>query len=282
MRLGIILLILSSLVSCQWFQTDEEKDPVVARVDDHFLYTSDLAGLNSTELSTEDSIQITKNYIDNWIKQQLVLRKAELNLSDTEKDVEELVERYKNSLLRNKYESMVIDQYLDTLVSDEEVQAFYETHLADFELKENILRFKLVKIDQEAPNQDELRELFPPEDEDEEMDLEDYVIQFANQSFLKDSVWIGFDELKDMVPLWDVNEVQFLRDTETIELKDSIFVYLLHISEYRIEKSYSPVSYVEGMIRKLILHQRKLDLITKMEDDLYRDGADKGLIEIYE
>ena len=280
MKVGpIIFLVL--LTSCAWFQ-DAETDKVVARVDGVFLYESDLEILNTSNMSPEDSLKIIRNYINNWVRQKLVLRKAELNLTDAERDIEELVESYRNSLIRNRYESKLIREYLDTLVNRSELRAYYNEHSADFELEENILRFHMVRVDPEAPKMEILRENFPPEDDEEYVALEDYVVQYAFESYLSDSVWYSFEDFRKLVPVGEVDEEDFLKNSETLEVSDSTHLYFVSISDYRLMKSYSPVSYVERTIQKLIIHQRKLELIRKMEEDLFHDGMEKGIIEIYE
>jgi hypothetical protein len=279
-QLGIILT-LTILTSCAWFQ-EEETDQVVARVDDVFLYASDLEVLNTSSMNPEDSVKITKTFVNNWVRQQLVLRKAELNLTDSEKDIDELVESYRNSLIRNRYESKLIDQYLDTLVKRSEVKAYYDAHLDDFMLEENILKFLMVQVDPEAPKMDILRDNFPPEDDEQYVTLEEYVMQFAFNSYLTDTIWYNFRDFNELVPVGEVDEKDFLRRTNFIELSDSNHLYLVSVRDYRLMQSYSPLSYVERTIQKLILHQRKLDLIKKMEEDLFYDGMEKGIIELFE
>ena len=48
----------------------------------------------------------------------LLLNKAELNLTDEEKNVEQQIENYRSSLLIYAYEQSYIRQHLDTVVTD--------------------------------------------------------------------------------------------------------------------------------------------------------------------
>ena len=61
-------------------------DEPVARVNDKVLYKKDLKKLFRQRVSSQDSIVVVKNYIDNWIKEQLMLSRAEMNLSEDEKE----------------------------------------------------------------------------------------------------------------------------------------------------------------------------------------------------
>ena len=45
------------------------------------------------------SISIIKNKIDLWVRKQTILKRAELNLTDEQKDIDDIVEDYRASLL---------------------------------------------------------------------------------------------------------------------------------------------------------------------------------------
>ena len=90
----------------------------MARVFDKYLYKADVAGVIPNGSSKQDSITLAKNYIQNWIKQQVILHKAETNLDEEKKDVEKKLEEYRNSLITYIYEKELIRQKLDTVVSD--------------------------------------------------------------------------------------------------------------------------------------------------------------------
>ena len=57
-----------------------------------------------------------------------VLHKAESNLDDDQKSVEKQLEEYRNSLITYAYETELIKQKLDTVVSEDEIAAFYKNN----------------------------------------------------------------------------------------------------------------------------------------------------------
>ncbi len=61
-------------------------ETVLARVYDSYLYASNLEGLVPAAISVADSIAICRNYVDNWINNQLILSQAEKNLTNAQKD----------------------------------------------------------------------------------------------------------------------------------------------------------------------------------------------------
>ena len=118
---GLILVL--ALFSCQNSKNGKDDKPVAA-IYDKVLYQSDLQGIMYDGISTNDSLVRTKVFIDNWIRRQLLIHQAENNLDKSELDCVKEMEDYRNSLIIYKYESMLITQNLDTVVSDEEIEKY--------------------------------------------------------------------------------------------------------------------------------------------------------------
>jgi|P827metagenome_2_1110787.scaffolds.fasta_scaffold00450_55 hypothetical protein len=117
------LMLVLALFSCQNSKNGKDDKPVAA-IYDKVLYQSDLQGIMYDGISTNDSLVRTKVFIDNWIRRQLLIHQAENNLDKSELDCVKEIEDYRNSLIIYKYESMLIAQNLDTVVSDEEIEKY--------------------------------------------------------------------------------------------------------------------------------------------------------------
>ncbi len=117
------LMLVLALFSCQNSNNGKDDKPVAA-IYDKVLYQSDLQGIMYDGISTNDSLVRTKVFIDNWIRRQLLIHQAENNLDKSELDCVKEIEDYRNSLIIYKYESMLIAQNLDTIVSDEEIEKY--------------------------------------------------------------------------------------------------------------------------------------------------------------
>src|SRR5688572_26665957 len=95
--------------SCREWQKKNSKNPaddntdVIARVYDKELTLDQLLNLVPPGVSRADSLRVVRNYVDNWVRQQVVLRKAEDNLNENDKDVSKELEEYRNSLITYLY-----------------------------------------------------------------------------------------------------------------------------------------------------------------------------------
>ena len=277
----LVSIISLALSSCTLFQGTDHSD-AVARVGDEYLLRSELESVLGENLSEEDSASIAYNYIYNWARKRLALQKAELNLSENEKDVDRLVEEYRNSLVRSLYEKKLIAEYLDTNITEAQVNEYYEQNSDNFELKENIVRVEYYKFDPATPRLSDFRRWFRSGREAEIEKRQQFALDFAQERYMNDSIWISFMDLVTRVPLQTYNQEQFLRSNEYVEIEDSTAVYFIHLLDFKMTDNYSPLEYVRPTIKNIILHQRKLDLIKEMENHLYEDAQKRNEFEIYE
>lgn len=123
-RLGFWLLFCAVLTSCQNFYKKANGDKIVATVYGRNLYQSDLKAVMYDGISTNDSIVNARSFIDTWVRRQLLIHQAEANLSKEQLDFSQQIEDYRNSLIIFRYESELVEQNLDTVVSEEEIMAY--------------------------------------------------------------------------------------------------------------------------------------------------------------
>ena len=275
----LLLCAIMVLVGCI-HKLDDNKT-VLARVGEEYLYFESIEESMPVGLSKKDSVVFLKRFVDSWIDETLSVQKAENNLTEEQKNVEKQLKDYRNSLIKYKYEKGIVRQYLDTLVTLEEVEQYYKENQNDFELKDNIVRVVYVKINKEAPKIDEIRKLYKSNNIKDREQLAEYCHQFAINFYLNDDTWLLFDELLKEVPIKTYNKELFLKQHRYVQVSDSLNVYLLNIKEYRIRESISPLDFEQEHIRNIILNKRKLKLISDMKKSVYQEAIKKNKIEIF-
>jgi hypothetical protein len=210
-----------------------------------------------------------------------VLRKAEDNLEDDQKDVSRQLEEYRNSLLTYAYEAELVRQRLDTSVTDAEVSAYYEQNKKNFELKDNIIRVVYLRLSRNSPKLEKVRTWYRSDAERDRRLLEEYCRQYALNYYLDDDSWLLFDDLLKEIPIRTYDKEQFLQNNRIIEFEVDSSIYLVNIKGFRIRNSLSPLSFEQNNIRTLIVNQRKLKLIEEMERQAYEDARKKGDAEVF-
>ena len=74
----VLLLFLILLTSCSGF-FKKKTERTLARAYNEYLFESDLKGVVQKGTPARDSLMIVKAFIDNWVRQRLILHQAEKN-----------------------------------------------------------------------------------------------------------------------------------------------------------------------------------------------------------
>ncbi|MBN2520979.1 MAG: peptidyl-prolyl cis-trans isomerase [Bacteroidales bacterium] len=263
-------------------ETIKSDDRPVAKVFDKYLFESDIKGLFNEEISREDSLQIVMSYIDKWIRKQILLEKAELNLTPEQKDVEDQLEDYRSSLLIYKYEQEWIKQNLDTTVADDEIQEYYNLYSGNFILEDNIVKALYIKIPAIAPNIDKVKKWYKSDTKEDLDNLESYCYEFAKGYDNFNEEWISFNQIINQIPFDIADRENYLRRRKYIETNDSSYYYFINIREYKLKSEVAPLNFVKENIKQIIINKRKLQLINELETNIYNDALNYGHFKIFE
>ncbi|MDF2438582.1 MAG: hypothetical protein K0Q95_2958 [Bacteroidota bacterium] len=281
MRKIILYALLIILTACSSEPERDTKRTPVAKAGNYILYADELQNLVSAGTSAKDSLDVLHKFIDNWVRESLVIQKAEDNLTEEQKDVEKQLQDYRKSLITYTYEKELVKQKLDTVISNEEIESYYNNNQTDFELKDNIIKVIYVKVSKKAPGIDKLKKWYKSDNMKDREQLAGYCHQFAENFYLDDNSWLLFDDLLKEIPIQTYNKELFLQNNRFVEVADSLNNYFLNIKGFKIRNSISPLSFEKENIKNIILNKRKLELITKMKLDVYNDAANTKKIEIY-
>ena len=279
MRKLFLIASLGLLVGC----VNQNSDPeLLAQLGASKLYLEDvkerLPAPGSMEVA--DSTSYVNLIIRNWAKNELLVQAAEFNLRTDLQNFEDLVEQYRNDLLKHAYIDRYINQHLDTNISDSEIAAYYENNKANFELKERIVQAKYLAAPIGAQKVDLAKRWFTSSNQQER--FLDWAEVFATkQSNYQDSVWVPLDDFIDEIPLSVSNPYSFFNRTKKFSCEDTVLVYFVEVNDVRFEDNYSPLEYVSERIRKVLLNKRRLKLIERIEENIIEDAIEEGTLIIY-
>jgi hypothetical protein len=265
-----VVLLLSACTNL--FQSDQE-DRIVARANDKYLRISELRDRIPDGLSERDSTTLAENYITKWIQQEILIQQAKESLKSDEQDFSKQLEEYRNSLLLFSLEQKLVSQYLDTVVTSQEIEAYFAENRSQFELKGNIVKFDFVKINKRSRHLREFRRLLKSPSPADVTALAGYAEKNATDYWFARE-WVSMNDLLDVMPLEVDNQALFLRRTNYAEAEDSLYIYLVRINDYKTADSISPLEFEREKIRNIILNGRKIALIEKKRQE-YIDQAFK-------
>jgi hypothetical protein len=285
---AFLFLLIILLPGCDFFnkkggqEFDQKEGKALASVNDKFLYSKDLGALVGKNYSKNDSIELTRAYINQWVRKELLLQKAETMIDPQNQEIQKKIMDYKHDLLIYEYENTYLKEKLDTIVKDKEIEEFYQKNANSFELKQNILKGIFIKIPSETSKTEKVRNFLNSGRMLNLREIKAYCLRFASDYFLDDTLWVNFDDMVRNSPFSEIQaKNRFLEENRYSEMKDAKYTYYLKIKDYKIFDQLSPLAFVKDDIKNLIINKRKVDLIAKLEESIYNKAkADKGF-EIY-
>lgn len=278
MRITFLLISVLFLFACN---NNGESVAIVAQVGEKTLSWDELESVIPNNSTTEDSIRLAESYINDWVREQVVVAQAESNLTEDQKNFDELIESYRSSLLTYAYEQELIRQKLDTLVSDEEIEKYYNDNIQNFELKDYIIKVKFCAISEDSKDLKQMKKLFLSKDSE---DLVKWIALCVDKNipyYFNEDRWMLWEDFIKQIPLEVFDIESFLKRNKDIELERNGTIHLIRIMDYQLSGSQSPLSYEREKIKDLIINRRKLDLLSRMREDVYQQAKEKKEVKIF-
>ena len=280
MRLLWVGLIFTMFFStCQ--EKHEDKGEVLASVYGKNLYRTDLDDIFYEGISYNDSVLRSKVYIDKWVRNQLLVRQAENNLEPEQLDFSKRLEEYRNSLVINKYETELIKQNLDTKVTEDQIQEYYNENSDEFRLNRDIVRIATVNL----PRDSKKKWLFIKLLRDYDSIMIDSVTSLSKEYALDWNMdveqWHNFDEVAEKFKLNVTDNKSFLNENKYyVVINDDVYS-VIRFCEYRLMGDVSPCEIEVDRIKYIILSNRKKDLLEKLYDDLYSKAVQENAFDVF-
>ncbi len=280
MRNFTFIVIAGLLLSCN-SQSENKNEKPVARVFNSYLYPSDLNVAVPAGVSSSDSARVVKDFIEKWVRNQLMLNKAEINLSDEEKDVRLQMESYRSSLLIYAYQQSYLRQKLDTVVTTKEIEEYYAQNKSNFILGESMFKGMFIKVPLTAPETWKVRQWYHSDDAENVKKLEGYCFSYAKVYDDFDERWVKLAEVLHMLPAGGGNFEAVLTSRKYLETRDNEYYYFVNAKEIAPESTVSPFELVKNDIQYIILNKRKIMLINELELNIYADAQNHDYFTIY-
>lgn len=267
------------LSSCQWL-TNKGEEPI-ARAFDKYLYEKDLKGVVPVNVHGNDSIAIVKSFIDQWQQEMVMQNRAEKNIVIDEAYIREQLDNYRKSLIRFQYEQELVQQKLDTVITEKEIEDYYKNNEENFQLKKPILKVSYIKLPKDAPKVSTVKQLFLSKDVRDRDLLEKYCFKYSNAFSLSDTSWHYIDELAKTLPIERLGTHNFETLNRVFQISENNTLYLLILRDSKFRDSLSPLAFERENIKNLLLNQRKLKLISEMEKAIFLEAQNNNELEVY-
>ena len=279
--IAVIIIVLPILSSCRAISSFLKGGEVVAEVGSEKLYRSDLDAIMPKGISQQDSIYLAKQYINTWAAELVFLGIAEEQLSKTEKDVTKELEDYRKSLLKYRYEQLYVNERLDTAVSDDLVEEYYNSHKEKFVLSRPLVKARFLSISDDSPAKEQIRKRMSSNDVEDLVEADSLAYSSAYKFTTWSDEWVDVTVLSREFPM-DYETMLAQVRNKWIEKVDTLGVArLAYISDMMKKGEVAPIEYSAPAIRDIIISARKQSLISSLEQDLLNDARENGKFVIY-
>ena len=254
----------------------------VAKVGDNILYYDQIPQVFQPGTTDADSAAVIQNYINRWAKKELLLQKAEENLTLASRDeIARQIEETRANLVIYQYQRQMMLEKMDTLINNTELEKYYSENQASFMLSSNIVKALFIKIPMETPNVARIRLLARTGEQNDLQELEKLCYQFADKFDDFNEEWVTLDRISVELPEEINNQESFLRRTSFYETSDSDYLYFLTIRDYKLKSTLTPIEYVKEDIKRIIWNMRRIEFIQSLENGIYNDALKNNMFMIY-
>ena len=277
-KLLFFIVVLFS-ASCSEKPSDSGRTPLL-ELEGKFLYKDEIDKIIPLNTSVIDSVDIAERYVKKWVTETLMYENAKRNI-DNLKDIDQLVEEYRKSLIIHEYEQALVAERLDTKISDADARAFYEEYKTHLSLEDNLIKGMLLIVPQGAPQIDAVKEWVKKGDTKSLEKIEKYSLQNAiSYDYFMDK-WTPFSEIIKKEPFAYQHSTSFVLSTRLSEVAHSTKHYFLHISKAIPMGDVEPYEYARESLSTIIINKRKSDFIINFEKNVYNNAINKGEVKFF-
>ena len=279
-KIGCLIIGLLVMSGCSGSFNHQGKTPLV-EVGDAFLYKEDLDAALPVGIHDKDSVRFAEDYIRNWVEDVLLYGKAEGNIPDNEK-IDQQVAAYRRALIMHTYQEELVRQKLGNEVSEEEIEAYYEAHAAQFLAEQPYIQGLFMKVPVQTRNLNRVRNWYKRNTQDAIDGLEKFSIAHAvSYEYFYDR-WRPVSEFALKMPLEALEtDMDYLKRNKNVEVRDTVYCYFLHVEQFLPKGDLLPLEYAKNEIKEMIINLKRVAFINQMKNDLYREASENNDIIYY-
>jgi hypothetical protein len=266
-------------LSCDKKSPDSTRQPLL-EVEGKFLYLDQVEAVLPPGVSAKDSTRFADSYIKKWITDVLMYENAKRNVTDKD-EIERLLEDYRKSLTIHQYQQKLIRQRLPNTITEEELQKFYEEYKSEFILRENIIRGILLVLPKGSPKIDNVRSWVKSGKTKDLEQIEKYSIQHALSYDYFGETWTPLNVVLKKMPVQIEDPASFASSNRFFETSDSLTIYMLKVNQAKRVGEAEPLETAKEKIISIIMNQKRSDLISDFESELYKDAIDNETVTFF-
>lgn len=278
-----VFVFLSLLLSCNSDKDKKGTSKKLAKVGDYTLFMEDINPALFTGLNEQDSISKLKQFTQQWIDERIFLEEAERILSDDEKEISQRIEAYRQNILVYELEKKWANSFADTIISEEDVNEYYEKNKQNFLLKKNIVQLRYLKVNKDLSKKElekAIGYLQNPSPVNDSL-LRIFAENKADNYYLENN-WLLFEDVLREIPIsQSYSQERYLRSNRFVKLAENDFLYLVYFVDFKVRDEISPMEFELENIKQYIRLQRQEKWLTEKSNKLVQEARKNNKIKIW-
>lgn len=264
--------------SCQ--RSAAINDQVLARVGSSTLTISEARSNIPVQVFTQDSLQAYQDYVDQWIKRQLILEEADRLDLQSSPEISKRIASAKEEAILNSFKEAVFLKNEDNFkeVSYSEAQVYYQANKDRFLLDERYIKFRHIIArnlgDAENAKRDLMRGYTWERVSNQYSKYPSLSIQGANQFFPASAALKEYAVLNRYLQIIGISEISLIERIGD----DYHFVQLI---DERADGEHPDLDWLISQIQDWLILEKKRRAYNSYLNNLYLSAQANNEIEIY-
>lgn len=246
------------LVSLFYFLlTSCEDQSLAAKVGERELSTEEAFLLMAHEGVDLKSDSTYHDFLTRWADKQLYLEELQKTKPEEYRLILLRAQQYAADFAQFSLEEAYLRSKLDTLISEDELKAFYSENAQDFVLNDYIVQALYFKIPANIDfRTEQIQNKFLLKKDKDLKDINAFVKLYAANYHYSDSGWVYFSELAKDIPLEKYNIDNIILNRTKTYFSDETYTYFLNIIDYKMKDATPPFEFLRDELKNIILEQR--------------------------
>jgi hypothetical protein len=279
--LFLLLFGVLAVSGCRYINGNTD-ETYVAKVDEKIYLLKELKSQLPAGMTKPDSLARVNDILTRWVKKELLLKMAEENLDENQRDLSKEIEEYRNSILIHRYQQQLLTQKLDTVLTETDFRHYFEIHPEKFRLDINIVKAVYVEIPKNVAKTDQIKRWMTENSARSMSELESYSFQYASKYDHFNNDWVDFNTILARIPGVKEQPDELLKSSKFHQFSNLNNYFFILINDYIPEGEKAPFSFVKDRIESLILNSRKMQFLQDLEKNIYEKGKRENRFTIKE
>ncbi|MBE6212221.1 MAG: hypothetical protein E7129_03685 [Rikenellaceae bacterium] len=276
-----VVLLPVCMWACNSWSGYKADDEMVARVGTAYLYRSELAAAMPRGIDKQDSVNYSQAFISKWIVGQLKQQEAEKLFSQSESDIDRLVEEYRRSLLVHRLDKYFLEAEPCGEITAKDIAAYYNAHKSDFRITHPMVKGEIFAMDEKFRRREQMLKWFDSSKQEHREDFAE-LCRKNNLLHLQFDEWVSFSDFLSNLPLLRTSRHEELLGSRKIQkIQHNKTLYYFRITNALKVGDTMPLDMVEENIRQILINRHRADVIHRQEERIKNNALSSGHAKIY-